>query len=432
MHQHFYWPGPLRRKAVRKKWRDSTLLLLGFAALTTMVYGLLQPPLEVTHPVLSPKWGPGFTRSSGFTRGSGYTKQLELTGSSTVSTLLSDTVHELMSTAGPRLASSGNDPVTMWVYCLNSQSMQQWQPDYPPANAAVVMNTVLKTQVSPNTSAAQLTISEAAATPDHQVHSPTVYARPHRAESPATDLLTMWEYWVNQQSLQQCQPSYFLPAAVTDKPASVQKSQAIVTPARYVSSDAATAAEADGVSAALMAVPLLVYPQCSSPRFYSVLSPPSTCMMVTPLAQQLQAMMQASPKQSFRQDTHHAVMEASLSSTCADSSDAKGHTGDELADVADSASTVNNFSYTTPVTRRGDLNGMPASFSSSFACGTPWAASTDTLPADLPKCNILHAAQPPAEGDDDTQGPAFFDTTGKLLLGSFLLSGWPHHSRYVL
>ena len=133
----------------------STLLPLGFAVLTTIVYGLLQPPLEITHPVLSQKWGPGFTR------GPGFTKQPELTGSSTVSTLLGDTVHGLMSTAGPRLSSSGNDPLTMWVYCLNSQSMQQWQPDYPPAKAAVVMNTVLKTQVSPDTTAAQLTISEA-------------------------------------------------------------------------------------------------------------------------------------------------------------------------------------------------------------------------------------------------------------------------------
>ncbi len=57
-----YWPGPLRRRVVRRKFftrlRDATAVILMVASCSMIFYNSLAPPLSVTHPILSDKWGP--------------------------------------------------------------------------------------------------------------------------------------------------------------------------------------------------------------------------------------------------------------------------------------------------------------------------------------------------------------------------------------
>ena len=91
----------------------------------------------------------------------------------------------------------------MWTYSIKEQSLQQWQPDMSLSAAAAATTTASIPQGPPSISATASTV-DGVSTP--------IIAKPSGQSS--ANMLTLWAFWANEQSMQQWQPELFAHAAV--------------------------------------------------------------------------------------------------------------------------------------------------------------------------------------------------------------------------
>ncbi|KAL0018035.1 hypothetical protein WJX77_009851 [Trebouxia sp. C0004] len=107
------------------------------------------------------------------------------------------------------------DYIHMWTYPIKEQSLQRWQPDMSlsAAGAATTMASMLQYPTS---------VIATASTADGV--SMPIITKPSGQSS--ADMLTLWVYWVNKQSMQQWQLELFAHAAVVPSTQAVAKPSA--------------------------------------------------------------------------------------------------------------------------------------------------------------------------------------------------------------
>lgn len=127
--------------------KSAAVISLGVASVALVLHHSVSPPLEVTFPILSHKWGPVPQSSANERPGWVEQARLQLWPSSVAvseSTLLQQgsavaEVHPTAWVTGTgKLPTSGNDILLMWVGCITEQSVQRWQPDLLSTAAATV------------------------------------------------------------------------------------------------------------------------------------------------------------------------------------------------------------------------------------------------------------------------------------------------------
>ncbi len=156
----------------------------------------------------------------------------------------------------------------MWTYSIKEQSLQRWQPDMSLSAAGAATTTASMVQ-GPTSVIATASTADGVSIP--------IIAKP-RGQSSA-DMLTLWVFWANEQSMQQWQPELVAHAAVVPSTQAVAKPGASATvPAAKqlylaradLTSEAAVARSASameqGQSAATPLAPVLSTTQAPSPE----------------------------------------------------------------------------------------------------------------------------------------------------------------------
>ncbi|DBA84265.1 TPA: hypothetical protein ACH3X2_006323 [Trebouxia sp. C0005] len=322
MHSSGHQPARRRaaRRTCRRDARDAALFILGIASMSVILTGSATPPLHLTHPLLSSKWGPGVhssaTASPDFAH-QGSHQPLSALGRVQSSPPLRDKVTPLPKEqlATPQLpvaqnSVSGNNILLIWMLSNQEQSLQPWQPGGMSASAAapaavactshtltvVPQQAMQRAMAKPGESCTALavvsdkapistatasllqgpTFVKATVSTADGMSRPTV-AKPSGQSS--ADILTQWVFWANEQSMQQWQPELFTHAAVVPATQAVAKPDASAAVAAAIQShspfaelttEAAVAKSASAVeqgrSTAEPSAPVLSTAQAASPE----------------------------------------------------------------------------------------------------------------------------------------------------------------------
>ena len=246
----------LSRRGTRRSFcrdlKSAAVITLGVASVALVLHHSVSPPLEVTFPILSHKWGPVPQSSANARPGWVEQARLQLWRTSVAiseSTLLQQVsaVAEVHSTAQVKgtgqLPTSGNDILLMWVGCITEQSVQLWQPELMSTAAAATaaaaaglpfattassihqpltyLDEDLREGQTGETPFAAGAIKSSTTFPDKvdPVSGADVVSKSSATAKmqSSNDFLGFWLCWANGQSMQQWQPdsiAAIAPAAV--------------------------------------------------------------------------------------------------------------------------------------------------------------------------------------------------------------------------
>lgn len=403
-----YWPGPLRRRVVRRKFftrlRDATAVILMVASCSMIFYNSLAPPLSVTHPILSDKWGPS-SRAFGALPPACQRRQQAPSREAT-DPQVTDRVNAVIAATARLSSLSAKDVLSVSVHTSTEQWLQQRHSKHTAAAAAAAVS---DSDMPP----ALLHHKGAAATPHDAALSTAMSANAKAGadQCPTTE----WALPADGASLQQCQFD-FGSATVSggaSTVATMSKAMTAPAPAVDIASDGTTVAVMTAASRALAVLPSASAMSASLTTSASLFAKTSSILEATSTDKQLKAFIQL-PDSSHLPGKYSRVSEETVpvsrdrDNTITSETDSVSTT--DISEVADAAASREpSYSPKNSMVGHDNIHRLAAPVSADMITSTPQAA----LPASFPT----------AESDDRPYLQPFSETLlGKVLVRLFMFA----------